>query len=478
MTWRRIQETGRWRGRSVFLVMRAPMCWPIIRRSLRRRDCDRWRRSGLRVAPRLLSGGLDARPAIEKPISCATPRADCGSTRGVSLTGFSLVGGPAYNDTAAAEEALAALDVPYIAAHALEFQTIDEWRAGTRGLSPVEATMMVAIPEIDGATGPIVFGGRSGEDGADHRAMQVDGERADRLAGRVAKLVALRRRAIRWGPIAAPSAGLAATLSLSGCRPPARSISPTVQCPATYSGSVHSKNPTTGWAAYALTCSSSRKSRSRRAVTAARAASGRLTASPTRRWSSKHVLDCFRIERDHPRLGPHAERHVPDDAADGAQIDRADLADVLCEDDVRAKIGQFRRVERVQRAGPAELLPHGLVDIGGANPRRGVVVRSAGPVRTGRRSRLAAGAGAGRGGQGCCTRGCGRRACHPLRSERGSRSPPAVGLPHASLDASVSMDCLAAAGRWSGRAVQIGRFWSGPRIRIWSRGRIRRRYAG
>ncbi len=140
---------------------------------------------GLNVIP-IFAAGLDARPAID-----AFLKQD-GRTRIealVSLTGFSLVGGPAYNDTKAAEEALTDLDVPYVAAHALEFQTLDEWRAGARGLSPVEATMMVAIPEIDGATGPIVYGGRA--EGA--RAMQGEGERAARLADRVAKLVSLRR---------------------------------------------------------------------------------------------------------------------------------------------------------------------------------------------------------------------------------------------------------------------------------------------
>jgi magnesium chelatase subunit H len=45
----------------------------------------------------------------------------------VSLTGFSLVGGPAYNDSPAAVEMLSALDVPYIAAHPLEFQTLGQW---------------------------------------------------------------------------------------------------------------------------------------------------------------------------------------------------------------------------------------------------------------------------------------------------------------------------------------------------------------
>ena len=49
--------------------------------------------------------------------------------RVVSLTGFSLVGGPAYNDAKAAEEMLAALDVPYIAAHPVEFQTLEQWQA-------------------------------------------------------------------------------------------------------------------------------------------------------------------------------------------------------------------------------------------------------------------------------------------------------------------------------------------------------------
>lgn len=140
---------------------------------------------GLSVIP-IFAAGLDARPAIDAFLKDDdTPKIDAL----LSLTGFSLVGGPAYNDSAAAEEALSALDVPYVAAHALEFQTLEEWRSGNRGLSPVEATMMVAIPEIDGATGPMVYGGRaSGE-----RAMQSDPERAGRLADRMTKLVSLRR---------------------------------------------------------------------------------------------------------------------------------------------------------------------------------------------------------------------------------------------------------------------------------------------
>jgi magnesium chelatase subunit H len=145
---------------------------------------------GLRVVP-AFAGGLDARPAVERFFARdGRPAVDAV----VSLTGFSLVGGPAYNDARAAEDMLAGLDVPYVAAQALEFQTIEQWQAADRGLLPVEATMMVAIPELDGATSPMVFGGRS-EDAPAGRArdMQPHPERAGALAARVAKLVALRR---------------------------------------------------------------------------------------------------------------------------------------------------------------------------------------------------------------------------------------------------------------------------------------------
>lgn len=145
---------------------------------------------GLRVVPAFASG-LDARPAIEKFFfKQGRPCIDAL----VSLTGFSLVGGPAYNDSAAAQEVLARLDVPYLAAHPVEFQTLEQWQASERGLMPVEATMMVAIPELDGSTGPLVFGGRSGEAASDHsRDMQPHSERANMLAARVERLVALRQ---------------------------------------------------------------------------------------------------------------------------------------------------------------------------------------------------------------------------------------------------------------------------------------------
>ncbi|MGJ5150427.1 magnesium chelatase subunit H [Bradyrhizobium sp. SZCCHNS3052] len=145
---------------------------------------------GLAVIP-VFACGLDSRPAIERYFQkdgVATVDAV------ISLTGFSLVGGPAYNDARAAEEVMAGLDVPLIAAHPLEFQTVEQWRDDARGLTPVEATMMVAIPELDGAVGPTVFGGRSAMADAG-RDMASLPERATQLAARVARLVELRRSA-------------------------------------------------------------------------------------------------------------------------------------------------------------------------------------------------------------------------------------------------------------------------------------------
>ena len=145
---------------------------------------------GLDVVP-AFAAGLDARPAVEK-FFMADGVATVDAV--VSLTGFSLVGGPAYNDASAAEDMLARLDVPYIAAQSVEFQSLESWERSDGGLMPLETTMMVAIPELDGATGPIVIGGRDALSVDSNREMQVHRERADMLAARVEKLVALREK--------------------------------------------------------------------------------------------------------------------------------------------------------------------------------------------------------------------------------------------------------------------------------------------
>ncbi|NCV78009.1 MAG: magnesium chelatase subunit H, partial [Burkholderiaceae bacterium] len=158
---------------------------------------------GLQVVP-AFAAGLDARPAID---TYFIKNNGVTVDAVISLTGFSLVGGPAYNDAKAAEEVLAKLDVPYIAAHPVEFQTLTQWGGSDRGLMPVESTIMVAIPELDGATQPMVYGGRPGAAGTtctgchqrctfteDHNPQDMFTcvERTAMLASRTAKLVDLR----------------------------------------------------------------------------------------------------------------------------------------------------------------------------------------------------------------------------------------------------------------------------------------------
>ncbi|NBX42124.1 MAG: magnesium chelatase subunit H [Rhodobacteraceae bacterium] len=157
--------------------------------------------AGLAVVP-AFAGGLDGRPAISEYFT--NDRVDVM----VSLTGFSLIGGHAYNDSAAAVEVLRDLDLPYIAAHPIEFQTLGQWAASGGGLGPVETTMLVALPEIDGATNPTVFGGRHGAEGcqgcshmcqasACQKAMAPCHERIASLVEKTARLAVLRRKANR-----------------------------------------------------------------------------------------------------------------------------------------------------------------------------------------------------------------------------------------------------------------------------------------
>src|SRR5262249_14769304 len=77
----------------------------------------------------------------------------------VSLTGFSFVGGPAMNDSEAAADFLSELKIPYRSLISLDTQTIESWRQSFTGLNPVQTGMQIAIPEIDGATEPHIFGG-------------------------------------------------------------------------------------------------------------------------------------------------------------------------------------------------------------------------------------------------------------------------------------------------------------------------------
>ncbi|MEP6920029.1 MAG: cobaltochelatase subunit CobN [bacterium] len=108
----------------------------------------------------------DQRPKTKDPTTHNEPRTPDKKVQSrvsqiVSLTGFSFVGGPAMNDSEAASEFLRNLNRPYRSAVSLDTQTIEAWRDSATGLNPIQAGMQIAIPEIDGATEPFVYGGIS-----------------------------------------------------------------------------------------------------------------------------------------------------------------------------------------------------------------------------------------------------------------------------------------------------------------------------
>lgn len=162
---------------------------------------------GYRVVP-VFCSGLDMRSAISRFMDVSEGGLKVDAL--CSLTGFSLVGGPAYSDAKAASRTLEQLDIPYLSAFVTEFQSREAWQASSQGLTPIETTLMVAIPELDGAIGSMVIGGRSdcggkpkacicardlGQCPAGRACMQPDDERVSLLADRLATMVDLRRSA-------------------------------------------------------------------------------------------------------------------------------------------------------------------------------------------------------------------------------------------------------------------------------------------
>ncbi|KAF4356737.1 hypothetical protein F8388_010959 [Cannabis sativa] len=114
---------------------------------------------GAKVIP-IFAGGLDFSGPVEKYfVDPVTKKTFVNSV--ISLTGFALVGGPARQDHPKAIEALMKLDVPYIVAVPLVFQTTEEWLNSTLGLHPIQVALQVALPELDGGMEPIVFAGKA-----------------------------------------------------------------------------------------------------------------------------------------------------------------------------------------------------------------------------------------------------------------------------------------------------------------------------
>ncbi|XP_024026565.1 LOW QUALITY PROTEIN: magnesium-chelatase subunit ChlH, chloroplastic [Morus notabilis] len=143
---------------------------------------------GAKVIP-IFAGGLDFSGPVEKfLIDRVSKKPFVNSV--VSLTGFALVGGPARQDHPRAVEALMKLDVPYIVALPLVFQTTEEWLNSTLGLHPIQVALQVALPELDGGMEPIVFAGRDPKTGKAHALHK----RVEQLCTRAIRWAELKRK--------------------------------------------------------------------------------------------------------------------------------------------------------------------------------------------------------------------------------------------------------------------------------------------
>ncbi|MBC8121549.1 MAG: magnesium chelatase subunit H, partial [Gemmatimonadaceae bacterium] len=143
---------------------------------------------GARVVP-IFAAGLDCSKPVEKYFY--NPVNDQSLVDAVvSLTGFSLVGGPAKNDPEAAIAAMKKLNRPYMVSLPLVFQTTEQWESSDLGLHPVQVALQVALPELDGAIEPIILSGR---DAATGKAVPM-ADRIELVAARALKWAMLRKK--------------------------------------------------------------------------------------------------------------------------------------------------------------------------------------------------------------------------------------------------------------------------------------------
>ena len=135
----------------------------------------------------IFSGGLDFSGPVDEFFYRSYNRA---VDTVINLTGFALVGGPASQDHPKAIATLKGLDVPYIVAVPLVFQSYEEWQDSELGLHPVQVALQVSLPEIDGSIEPIIYAGREGATG---RSVPL-ADRVELLANRALKWASLSKK--------------------------------------------------------------------------------------------------------------------------------------------------------------------------------------------------------------------------------------------------------------------------------------------
>jgi magnesium chelatase subunit H len=142
---------------------------------------------GARVVS-IYSGGLDFSGPVEEFFYDKSGKPVVDTV--INLTGFALVGGPASQDHKKAVQVLKKLNVPYMCAVPLVFQSFEEWQSSELGLHPIQVALQVSLPEIDGAIEPIIYAGREGATG---RSVPL-ADRVNLLADRSLKWAKLRTK--------------------------------------------------------------------------------------------------------------------------------------------------------------------------------------------------------------------------------------------------------------------------------------------
>jgi len=183
-----IESNGYWQGSVGILTMRAI----VLSGNTTHLDALIRQIEAQGVEARVpYSALLDFRPAIEQFFTADSSRSLPAVDLIMNSMGFPLVGGPAGSRPEEAVETLKTLDVGYIDLVPLGFQRVEDWQANEIGLNPMQVAMNIALPELDGSSEPIIYGGPTQ---GSQKFMALEHEQAQ-TARRIARRVRLKHKA-------------------------------------------------------------------------------------------------------------------------------------------------------------------------------------------------------------------------------------------------------------------------------------------
>lgn len=112
----------------------------------------------------------------------------------ISFLFFRIEGGPLGGDYDAFIDLSSRINVPIMKYLNMGYTTVEEWKGKNEGMAPLETTITVILPELDGLIEGVLISGHKdlSEDGKTIRVMQPIEDRVERAVERTAKWVKLR----------------------------------------------------------------------------------------------------------------------------------------------------------------------------------------------------------------------------------------------------------------------------------------------